>query len=104
MLRQMDGIAIARDLGEPDHIGGLDSLGMAFRHPNAQVVEVEGLQRRQGHGALLRCRLAADGAEFGAVSFMGASVSRCDGHPGRVIAVAYKNLNSPPGSRAFRAP
>jgi hypothetical protein len=54
MLGQVDGIAIAGDLGEPYHIRGFDSLGVALRHPDAQVLEGQGLQRRKAHGAVRR--------------------------------------------------
>ena len=50
MLRQMDGIAIAGELREADHVGGGDRLRQRLGHADREVLEIKNAQR-QDHQA-----------------------------------------------------
>src|SRR5439155_3286779 len=44
MLRQMDGIAIAGELREADHVGGGNGLRQRLGHADREILEIENAQ------------------------------------------------------------
>jgi hypothetical protein len=54
MLRQMDRIAVAADLGKANHVRRFDDLGIGLDHPDRQVLEIERSRRRHDHARQLR--------------------------------------------------